>query len=459
MIRHSFVTRLLAVTLVVGLVRTAHTAPGDVLQLPAPVLGAGPPKEAALHDGDASVSTQTGALQYSYPIEVPPGRLGNEPHLALSYSSQAPLFGGIAAGWSLSIPEIRLDTSKGILAQQFGVQMNPNAIRFISTMAGSRPLIEVTDPHGAGVDKTYRAQNDASFGRYEHMLPGQAYAWRVFATDGTIYYFGDTSLLTGPSWNGDVIPLTRTEDSFGNRVEYQWDSTYGNDPHIVEIRYTSNPAASLPAFAKVDFTWSPQPACAGAPVGAANDYRSGYRHYFGANKLTQIVATAFDPATNAVQHTRQITLGYSSESESCTAKHGPVRLLTSIQESAWGPNAQRVDLPAVTFAYGDTTNAPTLTTTVNSWSGEPALTSGNRHFDGRWPGVDSMMLDFDGDGLVDHLQMANPGAPDCTFDFWKNTGNGFVKKLAGIQLPTLGWGVPGHPNSQTSAARSAASSR
>ena len=90
-------------------------APGDIFSIPAPVIGSDPPKASDITDGDASVSTQTGALQYSYPIQVPPGRNGMVPHLALSYSSQAPIYGGIAAGWSLSIPEIREDTSQGRL--------------------------------------------------------------------------------------------------------------------------------------------------------------------------------------------------------------------------------------------------------------------------------------------------------------------------------------------------------
>lgn len=438
----SAAARLLAATLVVGVVRLGHAAPTDVLNTPAPVLGADPPKAQALKEGDASVATQTGALDYSYPISVPPGRLGNEPHLALSYSSQAPLFGGIAAGWSLSIPQIRLDTSKGILAMHFldGFKPDPWADEvYLSTMAGSRPLVRVTEPTSAGVYGTFRAQNDTSFTRYERMQEGQPFAWRAYGSDGTVYYFGDTSLMSGTT-SSDIVPLTRTEDPFGNRVEYQWDSTSANDPHVVEIRYTSNPAAGLPAFAKVDFTWVAQQWCDGVdtPVGAIKDYRAEWRHYFGANKLTQIVATAFDPATGATQHTRQINLSYSAESESCTAKHGPVRLLTGIQESAWGPTAPRVDLPAVTFAYGDTTNAPTSTVKTQRWNGDWPITFGTRSYDDSWPTVQGMMLDFDGDGLVDRLSMINPGSADCRFTWQKNTGSGFVGQGT-VNLPTLPW--------------------
>src|SRR5262245_12468168 len=96
-------------------VRPSVAAPADVFQISAPVLGPAPPKAADIKVGDASVSTQTGALQFSVPIEVPPGRNGMKPSLSLAYSSSAPTFGGVAAGWSLAIPEIREDTSAGRL--------------------------------------------------------------------------------------------------------------------------------------------------------------------------------------------------------------------------------------------------------------------------------------------------------------------------------------------------------
>jgi hypothetical protein len=120
-------------------VSPALSAPADITESPAPMMGSDPPKAEALREGDASVSTQTGALQYSYPIAVPPGRGGMEPKLALSYSSQGGTYGGIAAGWSLSLPDIRRDTSEGRLremaedAAATDVRVND---RFLSTMAG-----------------------------------------------------------------------------------------------------------------------------------------------------------------------------------------------------------------------------------------------------------------------------------------------------------------------------------
>jgi hypothetical protein len=55
-------------------VQTAVSEPGDIFMTAAPVIGSDPPKSRDIKDGDASVATQTGSLQYSYPIELPPGR-------------------------------------------------------------------------------------------------------------------------------------------------------------------------------------------------------------------------------------------------------------------------------------------------------------------------------------------------------------------------------------------------
>src|SRR5258705_2433634 len=115
--RVTFAARSLALgmALVVAFgLRTAASDPGEIFSQAAPLLTDSPAKATPTLSGDASVSP-TGSLEYSYPIAVPPGRQGMEPHLALHYSSQAPIYGGVAAGWSLDIPIITLDTTSGRL--------------------------------------------------------------------------------------------------------------------------------------------------------------------------------------------------------------------------------------------------------------------------------------------------------------------------------------------------------
>lgn len=431
--------QLLAMLLVLSLVRPGRGAPGDVFSIPAPMLGSDPPAGATLRDGDASVSTQTGAFQYSYPITVPPGRLGNQPSLALGYSSQAPIYGGIAAGWSLSIPEIQRDTADGTLVQfEFDLDQDQRVGRkFLSTMAGSRPLIEVDEPKASGVYATFRAQNDTSYARYEWMDDGQPFQWRVFTPDGTTHYFGDASLVIG-TIDIDRVPLTRTVDEFGNTVEYVW-FIEQNGLYLDEIRYTSNPAANLPAFANVKLSWNPAPTCGGTPVGAAVKFQGGYERV-GGRTLSLITATSWDPASPRAVHTRQVTLGYDAAVEGCGLGHAPYRQLRSIQESAWSGTQPRVDLPAVTFDYGTAARTVWAPGTHGTWASDDnpgAMTWGRRFVTSAWPTVKAMLLDFDGDGLVDRLK-SSYNDETCVLAWERNTGESFAI-MPPVELPHLPW--------------------
>src|SRR5207248_11388 len=140
-----------------------------------------------------------------------------------SYSSQAPIYGGIAAGWQLTIPDVHEDTSLGRMRLQDTAH---NAPIYTSSLTGSRPFIHVTEPTGmsAGTVEQFRAQNDASFTRWERLSAASGSPfWRAFTTDGTVHYFGETATdalnnhANGCSNIGyNNAPLTRSEDAFGN---------------------------------------------------------------------------------------------------------------------------------------------------------------------------------------------------------------------------------------------------
>lgn len=63
------------------------------------------PNTPSADSGDA-VASQTGTYSYTFPIEVPPGRLGMQPTIGLTYRSDGAIYGGVAAGWSLDVPAI-----------------------------------------------------------------------------------------------------------------------------------------------------------------------------------------------------------------------------------------------------------------------------------------------------------------------------------------------------------------
>lgn len=468
---------------VVTVLRVAPAAgePADIFDAPAPAIGTPAEKAADIRDGETNVASQTGAFNYSYSIKVPPGRNGMQPHLALTYSSQAPVYGGIATGWNwtLSIPEIREDVSQGRMrthnplleAQQADPKLDD---RFTSSLAGGRQLVLVAEP-GDPLAYQYRAQGDTTFARYERMKPsaGVPYKWRVYTTDGTIRYFGDSTMKCAAVSDG-FAPLVREVDSFGNEVKYTWDSLVPGECVISSISWGQNSAANVGSFARVDFAWSVPALTTGCTQipGAHQDLRSGQLIVTGASRLNTITATAFPQGGSPASavHTRTIALGYELAEESCTTGHAPIKVLKTITESAFGTDSPLVTLPPKTFTYNPATTTlvvPGGTPPPAPWSGSPRpnnLAWGYRRTDGRPPTVEAMLIDLDGDGLLDRLYNTSAQGSQtfqCSAGWMRNKGVNpstgdfeFEAKLP-ISLPRLKWQGPGgsKPHGATEADR------
>ncbi len=159
-----------------GLAGLSLGMPGDIATSPGTVAGGSLDASMEIAGGSANVSP-SGAFSYSYPLAVPPGRAGMQPSLALTYSSQGALYGGIAAGWSLQVPDIHRDWSRGHHAPE----------RWVSGLAGGRELIPVIEAAPSNVEATYRARGDASYARYQRMKAGVVgvfHRWQVLTAAG-----------------------------------------------------------------------------------------------------------------------------------------------------------------------------------------------------------------------------------------------------------------------------------
>jgi len=440
-------------------IRPAAGDPGDIFSVSAPTLTGDQPRAAALMDGDSSVATKTGAAQYAYPIEVAPGR-GIKPSLALSYSSQAPIYGTVAAGWALNLPSVFQDTSRGRLAYGLGADRRSAAPSYTSSLAGGRPLIETTEARAGDVLQTFRAASDGSFSRYQRVDPSTGYFWRVLATSGTTYFFGDVAHNGGcTNISEQNAPLTREVDGFGNEVGYFYEPGADGECRIQTITWGQNASAGLPPLNQVGFSYAPIATCASTPIGALTSYRTGTKIVTGASQLTSITATAgltFTPSSSVV-HTRVITLAYDTESARCDAPHAAYRALASIQESAWGVDSPRVDLPPVTFDYGSASltwqaqaprTVPPWTPTAFGGNGHTAfnLSWGYRFNSSKWPTVEAMTLDLDGDGLPDRLTVdplrvssTDNRITACGAQWEKNLGPQGFALPKHIKMPTLKW--------------------
>jgi hypothetical protein len=156
-----------------------------------------------------------------------------QPRLALAYSSQAPLQGGIAAGWSLDLPVIDLDPSGGpgnprytVNGQRLVSIPEDGALTYVSASGG---VTAVTAP--------FRAELDAGFARYGLVTPSgwTDSAWMAQTPDGITRYFEYTD---GIRWYLCLV--------VGKLVEM------GNGVQAIEYRFSE--AASefiVPFFTKV----------------------------------------------------------------------------------------------------------------------------------------------------------------------------------------------------------------
>lgn len=191
----------------------------------------------------------TGVAQTSIPIEVPPGRLGTAPVLALSYSSNA----GPSAygnGWGLPLPRIHRSTRNGV----------PNYDQtdgFVLEMPGS--VVELERVPGSLYG--FRAEIESAFLRIG--FEEEHNRWKVVDKFGVAFVFGPTALSRtgrGPAREQTFAWLLHSvEDPAGNRVEYEYRAggqggTSAGLPSV--IRYGANVRAGLNHFAAVSFFWT-----------------------------------------------------------------------------------------------------------------------------------------------------------------------------------------------------------
>ncbi len=190
----------------------------------------------------------TGTGNVTVPIELPPGRNGLAPQLALGYSTSNGN-GPFGLGWSLSVPAITRRTSRGVPRYRDGAA-DPSR-HDVFRLSGADDLVPVSVPE-PGVTR-FRPRTEGLFARIDRRRVGGEDVWRVSATDGLVNLFGardpegtDAAVVAHPvdrskvfSWN-----LSQTTDPFGNRIEYRYLRDRGSERgrlwdqlYLREIRY------------------------------------------------------------------------------------------------------------------------------------------------------------------------------------------------------------------------------
>ncbi len=403
--------------------------------------------------GDWGVSEQRGAATYTYAINVPPGRNSMAPALALRYSSQSPLRGGLAAGWTMTLPSVQLDYSAGY-------EQGTHIYRASLGSANGR-LVEVTEPSPYPRARAYRIDYDNTFTRFFHLDKG---GWAALTQDGVRYYFEEDGNASDAV---SVWHLTREADPFGNTVRYLWQKVMAPysgaviDYSLKRIEYTANDRAGLGPHAKLEFTYAPLDFCTGSdiPVGAAAELNGKVS---GASRLNTIQISTRATPDAAWQLRKEISLTYKlyasrlyiaqpvvsppDKDPSIGCRQAPLRYLTQIDTTAYAPDGTATTLPSVQFKYNSRTIGPYVPTYVPNPGpllppADPAQTLDSPGYAnyGTRRGADGTLLDLDSDGVADRVSIIVENKV-CTLVWQRGLAGGtFESTVHKSPLPTAPW--------------------
>ena len=350
----------------------------------------------------------TGTGNFSVPIEVPPGRLGMAPQLALGYSTGHGN-GPWGLGWQLSLPGVSRKTAKGVPRYADVPGSDPLDVFVLS---GAEDLVPVSGSYPGRV--RYRPRTEGMFARVEHVRDASGDFWEVRTRDGLRTRYGTPRPANAPAgWQDPAAVadphrpdhvagwrVTETRDPHGNVVRYDYLADRGdepghtwNQPLVARISYADYGDPAAPSFlVQVRFDYEPRP-------DPFSTYRSGFEI-----RTTQRCRT-IRVVTQAADGVSRVACEYRFSYE--TAAFNGASLLTRVDVVGIDGTAEEAT-PPLRFAYS---------------AFDPA---GRRFQPVTGPGLPPQGLNDKTLALVD---LRGVGLPDvvelgAAHRFWRNAGDG-----------------------------------
>jgi RHS repeat-associated protein len=168
-----------------------------------------------------------GDVKLSYPIEVPPGRTGHAPQLALSYDSSA-VNGWLGMGWTTATSRVMIDTRWGV-PRYDGVNETETYMldgEQLAPVAHRGPLV----PRLA--ERTFHTRVEGGFRKItRHGGSPSTFWWEIREKDGTASFYGGDPASGGPvadatltDGTGNISQwlLRLVQDTNGNTIHYNY---------------------------------------------------------------------------------------------------------------------------------------------------------------------------------------------------------------------------------------------
>jgi len=294
----------------------------------------------SFNQNQVKIDKNTGALNTTFPIDIPPGRNHLQPNLDLVYNSQNTQQGSIfGEGWAINIPHIDRLNKSGVDKLYSTSSLN----YFTSSLDGE--IVSTSTVSSTATSYVARTEN-GSFNKYTYT--SSTNQWLMTDKNGTQYTFGSSTdaLQNDPNNASNTYKwmLKQIKDTNNNVVTYNYTKDSGQI-YPSSTFYTGTPTST--GIFEVDFKLATTTTIDNATSSATG---------FAVN--TNYRVSEIDAKSNGTW-VRKYVLGYT------VGDNGYTTLLQSVAESGENASGTVVSLPSSTFNYQLQTPGWTSSSTWN----------------------------------------------------------------------------------------------